>query len=348
MDEHVVALGRRERALLGVLLLNAGDVVSVERLIDGVWGEAPPASAKHMVHEYVSRLRQALGDASRIATRVPGYLAVCCDDELDTGRFSRLTAAARTAARAGKHGDALRAYDSALDLWRGDALAGAELEGEARVDAARLDQERLLVKEERVDSALALGLHRDLIPALERHVRDEPLRERPRAQLMLALYRAGRQTEALEHFREARALLVEHAGIEPGRELRGLERAILEHDPALELEPPQPRARETPDRAEGRRRPSARRTILAAVAAATVAAVGAAAWFALADGGTEDVAPIDGNSVAVLDAERGRHTASIAIAAGRHRAPSRPGPDRSGWRTSTRTPCRASTLRRAW
>ena len=115
LDERVVALGRRERALLGVLLLNAGAVVSVERLIDGVWGEAPPSSAKHMVHEYVSRLRQALGDASRIATRVPGYLAVCSDDELDARRFSALAAAARTAASAGEHAEALQAYDEALD-----------------------------------------------------------------------------------------------------------------------------------------------------------------------------------------------------------------------------------------
>ena len=153
-----------------------------------------------MVHEYVSRLRQALGDASRIATRVPGYLAVCSDDELDARCFSRLTAAARTAARAGKHADALRAYDEALDLWRGDALAGAELEGEARVDAARLDQERLLVKEERVDSALALGLHRDADPrARATRARRTPARTPARSAHARALPRraADRRARAL-------------------------------------------------------------------------------------------------------------------------------------------------------
>jgi ABC-type transport system substrate-binding protein/DNA-binding SARP family transcriptional activator/streptogramin lyase len=236
-SERVVALGRRERALLGVLLLNAGEAVSVERLIDGVWGEVPPASAKHMVHEYVSRLRTAVGDASRIQTRVPGYLVTCSDEELDALLFSRLTAAARTAAAADDHADALRSYEQALALWRGDALAGVELEGDAQIDVARLDLERRVVAEERLDSALALGRHAQLIPELERRVRDEPLSERSRAQLMLALYRAGRQIDALQRYRDGRALLVDHAGVEPGPELRGLERAILTQDPALDLAP---------------------------------------------------------------------------------------------------------------
>ena len=239
-DERVVVLGRRERALLGVLLLNAGQVVSIERLIDGVWGDAAPSSAKHMVHEYVSRLRTALGDGSRIETHAPGYLVACTDDELDARLFSRLAADARGAASADDHKKALQSYEEALGLWRGDVLAGVELEGEAQVDVARLDQERRLVAEERIDSALACGKHRELIPELERSVGDAPLRERSRAQLMLALYRAGRQTEALDRYREGRALLVEQAGVEPGRELRELERAILTQDPALEVAPTSP------------------------------------------------------------------------------------------------------------
>jgi hypothetical protein len=171
LNGHVAALGRRERALLGVLLLNAGEVVSVECLIEGVWGDAPPTSAKHMLHEYVSRLRQTLGDASRIVTCVPGYVAVCGDEELDARRFAALAATARAAARAREHAEALQSYDEALQLWRGGALAGVELEGDARIDAARLDQERLMLKEERIDTALALGRHRELIPELERLVR---------------------------------------------------------------------------------------------------------------------------------------------------------------------------------
>ena len=129
----------------------------------------------------------------------------------------------------------MHAYDQALALWRGDALADVALEGHAQIAASRLDQERRLADEERVDSALALGRHLQLIPELEHRVEQAPLRERPRAQLMLALYRAGRQTEALERYREGRALLVEQAGVEPGRELRELERAILTQDPALDL-----------------------------------------------------------------------------------------------------------------
>ena len=144
---------------------------------------------------------------------------------------------ARAAASADDHKKALQSYEEALGLWRGDVLAGVELEGDAQIDVARLDQERRLVAEERIDSALACGKHRELIPELERSVGDAPLRERSRAQLMLALYRAGRQTEALERYREGRALLVEQAGVEPGRELRELERAILTQDPALEVAP---------------------------------------------------------------------------------------------------------------
>ena len=325
LDERLVALGRRERALLGVLLLYAGEVVPVERLIDGVWGDGPPASAKHMVHEYVSRLRQALGDASRIVTRVPGYIAVCSDEELDARRFSTLTEAARTAARAGEHAEALKSYDGALKLWRGDALAGADLEGAARNDAAHLDQERLLVREERIDSALALGRHRELIPELERHVRDEPLRERPRAQLMLALYRSGRQTDALEQYRKARKLLVEHAGVEPGHELVGLERGILQHDPALEQAPSASPASEEPrpsDLADPPRSSSGRRAIAAAAGTLAVACVAALAWLTLSDGDDAGSAAVEGNSVAVIDPDGGRRTASIPVAGGPAAGPS--------------------------
>ena len=258
LNGRAVPLGRRERALLAVLLLNAGDVVPVESLIDGVWGQVPPGSAKHMVHEYVSRLRHALGDPARIETRVPGYRVLCGEGELDARVFSTLVVSARAAASAGDHAAALDSYERALALWRGDTLAGAEVEGDAQIDATRLDQDRLVAAEERVDSALALGRHRELIPELEQRVRDEPLRERPRAQLMLALYRAGRQADALERYREGRTLLVERAGIEPGHELRHLERAILQQDPALELAaraPPVPAARPgVPAKALPRRR----------------------------------------------------------------------------------------------
>jgi len=314
LGERVVPLGRRERALLGVLLLNAGAVVSVAQLIDGVWGEAPPSSAKHMIHEYVSRLRTALGNASLIETRVPGYVVMCDDDELDATVFSRLVGAARAAAGAGDRAEAQSLYDEALSLWRGSALAGADLEGAAQIDAARLDQDRRLVTEERIDVALALGRHAELIPELERHVRDEPLRERPRAQLMLALYRAGRQTDALERYRQGRALLVEHAGVEPGPELRRLERAILQHDPELALAPPpsphQAESQEETPTAPLRRRG---RSSIALAGAAMIALVAGAAWLATTRGSGSPVAPTHGNAIAVIDANSARLAASIPL-----------------------------------
>ncbi len=317
LDERAVPLGRRERALLAVLLLNAGEVVSVESLIDGVWGHAPPSSAKHMVHEYVSRLRHALGDAARIETRVPGYRAVCGDGELDARVFTTLVLSARATASAGDHAAALHSYDQALALWRGDALAGAEVEGDAQIDAARLDQDRLVVAEERIDSALALGRHRELIPELEQRVRDEPLRERPRAQLMLALYRAGRQADALERYRQGRALLVEQAGIEPGHELRELERAILQQDPALQLAaraPPVAAAGPTAPAEAPTARPR-RRAPIALAAAAVLALAAGAAWLAGSRGDSPHVAPVQGNAVAVVDAHSARLVGSIPVGA---------------------------------
>ncbi len=312
-DGRVVALGRRERALLGVLLLNAGRVVSVELLIDGVWGEVPPSSAKHMVHEYVSRLRTAIGDASRIETRVPGYVVTCADGELDARLFSELAVAARAAAGAQDHVQALRSYEQALALWRGDALAGVELEGGAQIDVARLDQERHLVAEERFDSALALGRHRELIPELERHVRDAPLRERPRAQLMLALYRAGRQTDALERYREGRALLVEHAGVEPGHELRRLEQAILRHDPALEL------AQRVWGHERSASAPRARRRWTRVVLASGLllaAAIGTLVFVVGRSGSAHALARIDASSVGAIDPAHNRLVDQVRVGAG--------------------------------
>ena len=320
LNERAVPLGRRERALLAVLLLNAGEVVSVESLIDGVWGQAPPSSAKHMVHEYVSRLRHALGDAERIETRVPGYRVVCGDGELDARVFATLVVSARAMASAGDHAAALDSYEQALALWRGDALAGAEVEGDAQIDAARLDQDRLVAAEERIDSALALGRHRELIPELEQRARDEPLRERPRAQLMLALYRAGRQADALERYRQGRALLVEQAGIEPGHELRDLERAILQQDPALQLAARAPPVAAPGPTAEAPTAPAPtarprRRVPIALAAAAVLALAAGAAWLAGSRGGSPHVAPVQGNAVAVVDARSARLIGSIPVGA---------------------------------
>ena len=321
LNERVVALGRRERALLAVLLLNAGEVVSVERLIDGVWGELPPTSAKHMVHEYVSKLRTALGDPSLIETRVPGYMATCTNGELDARVFAELTVDARAAASADDHAHALTSFDKALGLWRGEALAGVHLDGDAQIDVARLEQERRLVAEERIDSALAMGRHRELVPELERMVAEDPLRERPRAQLMLALYRAGRQTEALERYREGRQLLVERAGIEPGPELRRLERSILQHDPALELAPPRQAAEQPPSSTPARRRRLPLIVISGVVLVAAIAVLGFAFWHS--DSG-RTLARIDANSAGAIDPHNNRLVSQVSVKPG-------PGPVAAGF-----------------
>ncbi len=192
-----------------------------------------------MVHEYVSRLRGALGDASVIATRAPGYTIERDACELDAARFAELLRTARSAVAADQLDEALKTFDEALGLWRGDALSDVALEADARSAAARLDDERRAARSERVDVALALGHHNELVPELERAVAAEPLDEQVLGQLMLALYRSGRQADALARYRDGRQRLVHELGIEPGAELRELEQAILRHDPGLA--PPVPR-----------------------------------------------------------------------------------------------------------
>jgi YVTN family beta-propeller protein len=316
-DTQLVSLGgRRERAILAILLLSNGEVVSVERLIDGVWGEARPTSAKHMIHEYVSRLRQALGDEPAIATRPPGYLLEWTDPTFDVYRFAQRTAAARESAEAGDHATAVRAYDEALALWRGNALADVGLEGQAQIAAARLDQERRLASEERVDSALALGRHLQLIPELEHRVEESPLRERPRAQLMLALYRAGRQTEALERYREGRALLVEQAGVEPGRDLRALERSILTQDPALDLTPP-PKAAATRVR---HARSGRRLAVVLALGVLLATVVVAIVLIAGRSGSAHALARLDANSAGAIDPGHDQLVDEVPVGAGPGRA----------------------------
>jgi DNA-binding SARP family transcriptional activator/streptogramin lyase len=230
--------GRGERALLGTLLLDAGETVPIERLVDDVWGEAPPASARHLIQVYVSRLRRGLGEPSVITTRPPGYAVELDTHTLDARTFERLLDEGRRALVAGSSQDALGRFDAALALWRGSALADLDLESDARIKQSRLDELRLVALEERNSTMLTLGHHRQLVPELEHAVASNPLREQLRGQLMLALYRCGRQAEALDRYREGRRLLVEELGIEPGPELSALENSILRHDPSLDLPAP--------------------------------------------------------------------------------------------------------------
>jgi DNA-binding SARP family transcriptional activator len=217
--------GGKPRALLALLLLEAGRVVPVETLIDGLWHDPPPSAPK-VLQAYVSQLRKALG-AEAIETRPPGYLLRAAGSDLT--RFEALAESARDVEDAPRRA---RRYRDALALWRGPALAEFRREPFAEAATRRLAELRLEVVGRRIDGELALGEHERLVPELQALVEAEPLREQLRAQLMLALYRCGRQADALACYREGRRLLVEELGIEPGPALQELERSILRHDVA--------------------------------------------------------------------------------------------------------------------
>jgi DNA-binding SARP family transcriptional activator/DNA-binding beta-propeller fold protein YncE len=223
-----VALGGpKQRALLAVLLLQANEPVSRDRLIDDLWGEHPPANPGPTLDTYISRLRKLLG-RERLLRRGGGYMLRVDPGELDLERFERLAAAG--------------SYREALESWRGPALADLLKEPFAAAEAERLEERRLAVLEERIDSDLAEGAGVELVPEIERLVREQPLRERLVGQLMVALYRAGRQTAALEVYGAARRRLAEDLGLEPGPQLKDLERRILSHDPSLAPPPRMPLA----------------------------------------------------------------------------------------------------------
>jgi YVTN family beta-propeller protein len=298
----------RERALLGALVLHLGEVVSVDTLIDSVWGERAPVSARHMVHEYVSRLRGALGDASAIVTRAPGYIVEREACDVDAARFTEYLQTARAAVVADELDEALKAFDQALGLWRGDALSDVVLEADARWAAASLDDERRSARSERVDVALDLGRHHELIPDLQRAVAAEPHDERVLRQLILALYRDGRQADALARYRDGRQRLASDLGIEPGVELRALEQAILQHDPELAAPTREPTA--GPATAP----PTTRRRFALGVAiAALVGAVGVIMAATLGNPHSGEAAPIQGNAVAIVDAANPRLLGSVPL-----------------------------------
>jgi DNA-binding SARP family transcriptional activator len=236
-DDRSLALGGvKQRSLLAVLLLHANEVVSADQLIDDLWGEAPPPTAAKSIQVQISRLRKALGEG-RLATRTPGYVLQVDPSELDLARFERLVGEARDA-EPKRAAEMLR---QALELWRGPALADLAYQPFAQTAIARLEELRLVALEARIDADLAGGHHAELVGELEALIADHPLRERLRCQLMLALYRSARQAEALEAYREARRELSEKLGLEPGPELKQLERAILQHDAALDLSAEAPR-----------------------------------------------------------------------------------------------------------
>ena len=229
--------GPKQRALLALLLLSANRVVSRERLLAELFVELSPNSADHALRNQVSRLRKVLATAGaeppRLVARPPGYLLRVEPGELDLEEFERLVADGREALAAGDPSSAARSLRAAEALWSGRALADLDLEGLVRVEIERLEELRLAAVEERIEAELALGGQRALVGELEVLSGEHPYRERFRAQLMLALYRSGRQAEGLDVYRRTRVLLNDQLGLEPGVELQELERAILVQDPAL-------------------------------------------------------------------------------------------------------------------
>jgi DNA-binding SARP family transcriptional activator len=319
--EQTVRLGAaKQRALLGVLLLHANEVVSTPHLVDELWGERPPATAEKLVQGYVHALRKQLGSGV-LETQAPGYRLSVEPGSLDLLEFERLSEEARLAPAA--QSAALR--QQALDLWRGPPLADVVLEGPDRHTVTRLSELRLSAQLDQIDAELALGRHTQLVGALEALSAANPYQERVAAQLMLALYRSGRQAEALDVYRAVRSRLDDELGLQPGQELRDLEAAILRQDdalsaPAAAVTPvgPDVSASEAGELASQPTTRMSRATLLRAAVAAGVVALpvtAAVVWV------RRDPAPliVGPNSVAVIDVDDGRVVDGVQVG-------TRPGP----------------------
>jgi DNA-binding SARP family transcriptional activator len=242
--DRVKVGGANQRAALAVLLIHANEVVSSDRLIDAIWADDAPADAAHALHVYVSVLRKVLepdhlpGEAWRVVvTKAPGYAIELDPERFDRSRFERLASEGRRALSAGHHARAANALGAALALWRGEALADFTYQDFAAAEATRLNEQRLNVLEDRIDADLALGRHAALVEELRAAVHDNPTREGLWAQLMLALYRSGRQTDALHTYQELAHTLREEFGLNPNPELVRLEEAILLQKPELDWRP---------------------------------------------------------------------------------------------------------------
>lgn len=289
----------KERALLAVLLLHANEPVSTDRLVDALWGERPPGNATKTLQVYVSRLRKSVG-GDRLTTTPAGYSLAVGDGELDVDQFERLASEGRRALDGSDAARAERLLSEALSLWRGPALAEFSFDEFAQPEARRLDQLRADAAADRIDARLERGRARAVIAELEQLVAENPLAERPRRQLMLALYRVGRQADALEVYRSTRALLADELALEPSSELQALERAILNHDPTLDA-PASPLQR-------ARTRRGGRLLLAGGVLVLTSAATAAALLIGGGHGGLSSIAP---NSLGVIDAATRRIVTQI-------------------------------------
>jgi YVTN family beta-propeller protein len=311
-ERPVLLGGPKQRALLAILVLRRGEAVSSDRLIDQLWGERPPATAAKTLQGYVSHLRKALGNEV-LLTRGGGYLLAAAADQVDAGRFEAMAADARRALAEGDASAARELLDAALGLWRGGPLAELAYEPFAQGEIARLEEARLAALEDRIEADQMLGHDRDVIGELEALVALHPHRERLLGQLMLALYRCGRQTDALAAYRRGRDALNDELGLEPGPELRELEQRILTHDPALEGPATRAPAREPPGRA--RDAPAARGRVLIAAGGALLLAAAIAAGIVVLTGGGVVTVRVPPNSVAAIDPHTNRVVAQVTVGA---------------------------------
>jgi len=312
---------RMQRALLAVLALDVNRVLSTDRLIDALWGERPPPSAPVALYGLVSALRKLLEPhhADALRTREPGYVLEISGDDVDIGRFQLLAAEGRRALAAGDSALASTKLTEALGLWRGPPLQDLASFRFAQDEIGRLEETQLATVEDRIAADLEWGRNGDLVPELESLIAGHPLRERLRGQLMLALYRAGRQADALAVYRDTRAALVDGLAIEPSAELQGLERAILRQDsslsPAATGAAPSVEAASAVERRAGRRR-------WPVAAAAVVAATIAVAVLAATKSGDGEVR-VPPNGIGVIDDGKivaagalGRSPSDVAVGAG--------------------------------
>jgi DNA-binding SARP family transcriptional activator len=302
--------GAKQRALLAILAIHANEIVPADRLIEQLWPGDPPESATNTLQGYVSRLRKVLdsngsnGGEPIIVFRAPGYILRMPPEQIDVRRFERLLGEAEARALTGDAVAAAASLREALGLWRGAPLADFTYEEFAQPEIARLEELRLKAVEERIDAELSCGRHAALVPELEALVAEHPLRERLRAQLMLALYRSGRQGEALAVYRDARRIMQEELGLEPTRALSELERSILQQDPALDL----PTAARLLARVRG-----GRRLLAAATAGALAVAAALVAFVLWPRGDVARAVPVANNSVAVVDPRTDRVVDDIVV-----------------------------------
>ena len=323
-DGRVVPLGSpKQRALLALLLVHANETLSRDRLIEELWGDTAPETVESAFHVYLSRLRRLLdaADAGGLLARQPhGYTLRVRPEQLDASRFETLVTEGSAALAAGQAEVAADRFRQAFALWRGPPLADLQSERFAVTAAARLDEERLAALEQRIEADLGLARHRELVAELEPLVAEHPYRERLRAQLMLALYRSGRQAEALRAYQEARRTFADELGLEPGPELKELEQSILRQDPALRLNEaaavPLRREDEPAEATDATVRTSPRRDTTRRVwaVAAVIVALAAALSVVLATrGGKAHATALAANSVGLIDAHGNRIRDQVAV-----------------------------------